>query len=117
MQQAQDSELLESELRSVLEALRTAQRERDEARRANELLERERDDAKMRRDMALQTADANFWERKQLEEELRKVNGAYVSNALDNLKAKLSHAVHVKGRLLIRLKTVKQERDTANEGG
>ena len=41
-----DLELLESELRTVLKALSITRRERDEARRDNELLEQERDAAK-----------------------------------------------------------------------
>ena len=94
-------------------ALRIARQERDEARQKNEVLERERDHAMMRRDMALKSAEAHFNERKQLEEELRKVNGAHVSHASDHLHAELRHAAHEKHRLQTMLKTVKQDRDEA----
>ena len=74
----------------LLNFFRIARRERDEGRRDNELLQRERDEAMMRRDMALKSAEAHFNERKELEQELSKVENAYVSRALEHLKAELS---------------------------
>jgi chromosome segregation ATPase len=91
------------------------QKEVDTAKAHLVTVEKERNDAKMRRDMALKVAEAYLDERNEVQKKLREVENARVSGTLERLCRELYETVDEKNLLKTRLKTVKQERDRAKD--
>ena len=133
-----DIERLESELRSVLKALKIARRERDDAKKENVVLESrlataqsmvsaarlECEEAKARRDicdirdicdMALKATEEYMDKRDEAQEELRRVEANEMSGALQRVNDELRAAVHKLQKVETELQTVRQERDIAND--
>jgi hypothetical protein len=91
------------------------QKEVDTAKAYLVTVEKERNDAKMRRDMALRVAEAYLDERNEVQKKLREVENARVSGTLARLRRELYETVGETNLLKTRLKTVKQERDSAKD--
>ena len=104
MEDTGDLQNMESELRSVLESLRIARRECDEAKAGRV--------AAVQR--ALAVAESYKNERDEAREELRRVESGEMSRDLRRMQDQLGAAVRELQQVKARLKTVKQERNTFN---